>query len=330
MNRRDFLRVGVGAGAAFLSTTPFAAALPLFRDPKLAPVERLYALMGTTARFLVYHEDRDDALDAIREAHALMQLVHGLMSIQDPTSDLSQWNRSAKGFSHELHPVTVEALDEAVQYVNLTDGRFDPTIGHAIATADNPIRAISQTDRIGQWIPQERKFEKTHDEVWLDLGGSAKGWAVDRAMNLLQKRGIQAALVNAGGDLSVLGHPPGQTGWRIGLRDPECPDRLICELQVSNVSVATSGTGGTSTIVDPRSGLPVDTKGTVTIIAPTCGAADCLSTACSVESDMAMLSADSHAVFAAATSPSSLSFSPNFPSDLIVSPTVTDNNHHCD
>jgi thiamine biosynthesis lipoprotein len=125
----------------------------------------------------------------------------------------------------------------------------------------------------------------------LDFGGVAKGRAADAALQTLRDRGLTRALVNAGGDLAVGDAPPGEAGWRIGVAplQPNEPPRLV--LQLTNCGVATSGDAWQyveigqqrySHIVDPRTGIGLTRRSSVTVIARTGQAADGLASAVSV------------------------------------------------
>ena len=125
----------------------------------------------------------------------------------------------------------------------------------------------------------------------LDLGGIAKGYAVDEALAVLAAHGVDSALVDGGGDLRVSEAPPGETGWKIQLNhfdeDPES-DPMI---SVTNCAVATSGDQFKyleidgqrySHLIDPRTGLGLTTLRSVTVISDTATTADALASAVSI------------------------------------------------
>lgn len=293
MNRRRFLQqASLAGGGLLLAGSPFQLlAAPRRGRTSPPPLERLYLSMGTVVRFQVYHADEDEARAAVREASALIQQAHNLMSVQDPTSELARWNRAAEGMDRPFHPLTAAALDEALEIHAATDGRLDPTVGAAVSARRQGRPPVPQPDRLGRWDAANRRLEKTTPRVELDLGGSAKGWAIDRAAGVLRRRGVSAALINAGGDLRVIGAPPEAAAWQIGLRDPRAPDEVLGTLSLRNAAVATSGDyeRDGSTLVDPRDLSRVRLRGSVSVVADTCGRADGLATACSVEPDLALL-----------------------------------------
>jgi FAD:protein FMN transferase len=126
------------------------------------------------------------------------------------------------------------------------------------------------------------------DDVAIDLGGIAKGYAVDRAVAALQAWGITGALVNAGGDLYVLGTSAAGEPWRVGIRSPDEPTRLAATLELQDRAVATSGDYEQyfehdgrryHHLLDPRTAAPHYTEGqSVTVIAGSCMAADAAAT----------------------------------------------------
>ncbi|RMH82481.1 MAG: FAD:protein FMN transferase [Calditrichaeota bacterium] len=292
MHRRDFLRqLTLGAAGCLLAGTPFRL-LAEGAVVESVPVERVYVSLGTLVRFQVYHEEPREALQAIRKAAACIQKIHDRMSVQEPASTLSRWNDSRTGREVVLDELTAEAVEEALRAFRLTEGRFDPTVGAAVKSYQAGKTPPVQQERLGEWLPHERQLLKPHPGVALDLGGSAKGWAVDRAMEILIAAGCRAALVNAGGDLRVFGAPPGEEAWTIGIRDPRRPDEVLRRLALRDAAVATSGdyeTEGSATLVDPRDFSRIRLHGSVSVVASSCGLADALSTALCVEPDLRLL-----------------------------------------
>jgi thiamine biosynthesis lipoprotein len=138
---------------------------------------------------------------------------------------------------------------------------------------------------------EERTAELVKSNMRLDLGGIAKGFAGDEALTAMAKLGVTRALVNGGGGLSLGEAPPGENGWKVGVAplgaDAE-PSRVLL---LANCGIATSGDawqyveiGGVrySHIVDPRTGLGLTTRSSVTVVAPSGTVADGLATAASV------------------------------------------------
>ena len=122
----------------------------------------------------------------------------------------------------------------------------------------------------------------------LDLGAIAKGWAVDRAMEKLMARGIRNAIIDAGGDLRIIGARPGKDFWRIGVQHPRDPGALLLTFDLKDTAIVTSGdyerffmAEGVRYhhILDPSTGQPARGCQSVTVLAPTAAEADACATA---------------------------------------------------
>ncbi len=133
-----------------------------------------------------------------------------------------------------------------------------------------------------------RLISFSHPGTRIDLGGIGKGFAVDKAVDALKRHEITSALVNLGGDIYALGHPPDADAWKIGIQHPRDRDTLLGYLELKDKGVATSRDYGRfvtingkrySHILDPRTGMPVEKVVSVTVIADTAMEADALSVA---------------------------------------------------
>jgi thiamine biosynthesis lipoprotein len=122
--------------------------------------------------------------------------------------------------------------------------------------------------------------------VQIGLGGIAKGYAVDRAVAKLREHGIRSAVVNAGGDMALLG-PDGNRPWRVGVKDPRHPERTLGWFEATDVTVHTSGDYERSIVVggkryhhilDPKDGYPARSARSVTVVTPDGTLGDALST----------------------------------------------------
>jgi thiamine biosynthesis lipoprotein len=120
-----------------------------------------------------------------------------------------------------------------------------------------------------------------HPKVRIDLGGIAKGFAVDRAVEALRRHGMTEGLVNAGGDLAAFG----DADYTIDIRDPRRPDRAICRIALSSAAVASSAMridprygadASASAVIDPATGMPAQAVLGATVCAPCCVVADAL------------------------------------------------------
>lgn len=232
----------------------------------------------------------DDAARAESALDAVMQEMHRIDASMSPykeTSELSRINRDA---AHE--PVRVgdelfELLERALEFARLSDGAFDITYAAAGHLYDyrrgvKPSEAELARARaaIGWRGLQLDRAQRTvcfaKPGMRIDLGGFAKGYAVDKAAAILADRGIRHAIVAAGGDSRLLGDRCGRP-WTIGIRDPRRKGEVVALLPLEDASVSTSGDyeryfddGATRChhLLDPRTGKSPEGVRSVTIVAP--------------------------------------------------------------
>jgi thiamine biosynthesis lipoprotein len=223
-------------------------------------------------------------LDAgVAAAFAAIARVHHALSGHDPASELSRVNRHAatvrQPISDDLRTVLACALDLAAR----SNGSFDPTVGgHVTTLGFLPHHADVNRDvswRDVELTPRGAFFRRP---LVLDFGGIAKGYAVDCAVDALRAHGITSGRVNAGGDLRVFGSGSEPIHVRTG-----GPQGIVVPLaEIGDGAVATSAYGGSrrrtaerrwaTPLIDPRTGLPVMSRRTVSVIAGTCMLADAL------------------------------------------------------
>ncbi len=209
------------------------------------------------------------------------------------TSELAQLNRAA-GEWFAASPELYELISAACEYVEQTEGLFDPSILDALERAGydksmDEIWAHGVSPRSGESSPRTSDSERTVDfdpdahairlspGTRLDLGGIAKGWIAERAARVLAGFS-NACAVSAGGDLFAIGLPAGQTAWEVGLDDPREEGKTLAVLSVGAGAVATSSitkrrwrqNGQVQHhLIDPRTGVPAETDWlSVTAIAP--------------------------------------------------------------
>jgi len=261
--------------------------------------------MGTTFEVTVYRTELQKSLASIdlEIAYQRVAEVDQLMSLYRADSELVAINEQAGKGKVPVSAKMFDILGAAQHYARLSDAAIDITIQPLVelwgfyqmqwATVP-PLEKIDSVlkkigiDRIELDIAKEAV--SLHEDSRLDLGSIAKGYAVDQAVAALRARGVPAALVNLGGNIGVLGLPPGKRPWTIGIKHPR-EERLIGEVRFWHGAVATSGdyyryfeVNGKrySHLLDPRSGWPVQDIASFTVVAPNATAADALSTAAMV------------------------------------------------
>ncbi len=222
---------------------------------------------------------------AVTAAFAEIALVHSLMSWHDAGSELSRINRLAALGPQPLHPHTRSVLAAALEFARLSDGAFDPCVAGTLtqwgllpAPADAPT-----LDDHASWrdIELDGECVRFHRRLWVDLGGIAKGYAVDLALQCLLRLGVQRCVVNAGGDLRVAG--PAE--HLAAIRHPLHAHALVQQLALNNEALATSAAfesrhetpaGPVCALVNPATGGAYSGPDSVSVRAPACMTADAL------------------------------------------------------
>jgi thiamine biosynthesis lipoprotein len=203
-------------------------------------LRRARPLLGTLVEISARGQRETELKHAITAAFAAVARVHNLMSFHEPTSDVGRVNRLAHRMAVRVHPWTWKVLEAAQHLSRSTAGAFDITIGGELMRLGYlPSAAPIRLDSRACWrdvrlLPGSRvRFARC---LLIDLGGIAKGFAVDRAVECLRAGGAGAGLVNAGGDLRAFG----SFAWRIHVRDPANPGKLIPFADLSSGALATS------------------------------------------------------------------------------------------
>lgn len=209
------------------------------------------AIMGTTVRVEVWHPDAQIRRQGINQALQTMERVNRLMSPYIEESQLSKINQFAYEKPVPVSPELFEVIRKSVDVSALTKGAFDITyasVGHLynyqkqIKPGGDKIRQakvlIDYRNIVMDEEMQTVSFLKPGMKI--DLGGIAKGHAVDRATQDLTALGIRHAQVTAGGDMRMLGNHLDRP-WRIGIRDPRKPGHIAMTLSLQDQALSTSG-----------------------------------------------------------------------------------------
>lgn len=214
--------------------------MPYLSHPR--PVERARPLLGTVTRIRCRGSNWQSANRLIDAAFREIALVHELMSFHEPASDVSRLNARAAAGPLIVHRHTFAVLRTALEIARASDGVFDITIADRMVESGRLPSPVSkyQPDGRGTWQhieliePDQVVF---HMPLWIDLGGIAKGYAVDLALATVMDNPNTVWCINAGGDLKVAG--PGAE--RVGLRNLAFEGELWPVLEIENGSVASSG-----------------------------------------------------------------------------------------
>jgi thiamine biosynthesis lipoprotein len=257
--------------------------------------------MGTTFRIVLYAQDETAATKAAAAAFARIAELNRIMSDYQDDSELMKLCKHSKGEAVAVSVDLYKVLEKAAEISRLSEGAFDVSIGPVVRLWRKARRTRKLPDAAAikkalelvdyrkiRLEPKGRTVQLLLIGMLLDLGGIAKGYAADAALEILRQHGITRALVAAGGDIVVGDAPPDARGWKIGvapLKEKEEPSQFLA---LSNAAVSTSGDlhqyveiGGKrySHIIDPKTGLGLVGRRSVSIIAPKGMTADAWATA---------------------------------------------------
>jgi thiamine biosynthesis lipoprotein len=255
--------------------------------------------MGTGVEITLVGEDEESAQKAALQAFQEIRRIEYLMSHWIESSDVTRINRSAGNDGVKVSPETIEVIKRAQEISKLSGGGFDITVG--------PLVQLWRKAREGGMPPEMQEVKENLNLVNfrnlkihyggkvslrkkgmnIDLGGIAKGYAVDRAFELLKGLGYRNLVVNAGGDLRVGGSKP-EGPWSIGIQHPRNPEKIMARIFVSDTALATSGDYEKffihqgkryHHILNPKNGFPAEGCQSVTILHKEGITADALATA---------------------------------------------------
>jgi thiamine biosynthesis lipoprotein len=242
--------------------------------------------MGTFVEIEVDGEPGHALEAAIDAAFDAIASVHRLMSFHERDSDVGRLNCAAPGCVVAIHPWTGQVLEAALELNWRSGGAFDIAVGTALqrlgllpGVAAAPRHAAGAARISCLEMLSDRAVRVCRPGLRIDLGGIAKGYAVDRAVDRLIACGVASGLVNAGGDLRVFG----AKARRVHIRDPRHPSSMLCAVDVVDQAIASSaiaderfGFDAAGTVIDPWRQAPASTMGGASVRASSCMMADAL------------------------------------------------------
>lgn len=275
----------------FGATKPTPRAVELDRGMGRAPVQgawhsREEAIMGTAIRVELFSHSAAAGEAAIDAVMAEMHRIDAAMSPHKHDSELSVINREAARRPVPLSEEMTRLIARAIEFSELSDGAFDITfagIGQlfdyrlGIKPSDKALERARATVGYRHLIldRKARTLRFAREGVRIDLGGFAKGHAVDNSVAILRRLGIVNATVAAGGDSHVMGERGGRP-WTIGIRDPRRAGEVVAVLPLQDTAISTSGDyeryfeeGGVRFhhLIDPKTGQSPSAVRSVTILA---------------------------------------------------------------
>ena len=290
--------IGKDKPCATLTLAAVVVAISIISRPSNAEwVGDTRAMMGTEISVQVWQENPEDGLAVIEYAFAEVERIEGLMSTYIEDSEISEINRAAAeapvAAGDELIQLILRSLDISM----LTRGAFDITYDSVGQYYDFRERQRPDADTIDEELKRIDYRLVEVDAmagtvrflapgVRINLGGIAKGYAVERAVSLLRSRGIQHGIVTAGGDSRLLGDRRGQP-FMIGIRDPRKEEEVALTIPLEDEAISTSGDYERyfeedgqryHHIIEPATGLPASGVHSATIVGPDAVLTDALST----------------------------------------------------
>ncbi len=237
-------------------------------------IERARPLLGTRVAIRVAHAEQAQAHALIDEAFHCIAEIHQLMSFHESGSDLYRLNQQAASRAVQVDQRTWDVISAAQAFSLASAGCFDVTIAGVLVASGSlpPVVGTPMPDNEADWRDVELlpdRHIRFRRPLWLDLGGIAKGYAVDCAVEQLRRGGAIQGCVNAGGDLRVFG----PAIERVHLLSATTSG-VMPLLEISDAAVASSGGDGMHFNGSTRAGLDRDIR--VSVVAPDCMTADAL------------------------------------------------------
>jgi thiamine biosynthesis lipoprotein len=264
-------------------------------DPLAAAREYV---MGTIVELRVYTAGEPGRVPlALQAALREIRTIDRLMAVQRPESDVSRVNREGARGPVSVDRRVIEVLEASLAASRTTEGAFDVTVLPVVRawgfTDGHPARPSKSTVRVAGWrsivvdVPNGTVSLRDAGAA-VDLGGIGKGYALDRARDVLRAHGVTSAWIDIGGEVATLGGAPEGGPWRVGIRHPRRRGEILGVVEIDEGSVSTSGDevqyveeGGRrfGHVVDPTTGAPAEGLASATVIGRSAATTDALSTA---------------------------------------------------
>jgi FAD:protein FMN transferase len=247
-------------------------------------------LMDTLVTITVVSGSQDKADQAIDKAFAGIEKIEKLSDFYSPESEISMINRKSGISGVRVSPDILDILNKALYVSENTGGAFDITIGPIMSLYDfhKKIKPDDREIKRGLNFVNFRDLflDKQTSSVFLrkkgmliDTGGITKGYAADKAVEILKQQGIRGGIVAVAGDIKAFGSKPDGKPWKIGIRNPDqktTEDDIIATIELTDMAISTSGDYERFFIldgkkyhhlIDPKTGYPASSCRSVSIIA---------------------------------------------------------------
>ena len=268
-------------------------------------IDQTRLFMSTVVRIEVSLSPGDDenkVRDAINKAFEEIKRIEDVYSVYNPAGEISKINRLRKNEKLQISDGVFSLIHKSIDYSERTSGAFDITV--------KPLVDLWHRAKIRSEVPGEDEVKHALDRVGyknialdetgrtisfkkeqmaIDMGGVAKGYATDRAIKTLEDAGIDNALVTSGGDMYCLGKKSNTELWKVGIRHPRDKNKLFLEISLKDKAISTSGDYERyfilkgkrySHIINPETGYPIgDDVVSASVISPDSTTSDILATA---------------------------------------------------
>ncbi|HLY68597.1 MAG TPA: FAD:protein FMN transferase [Puia sp.] len=262
---------------------------------------RSLKLMGNRFQISVVGENETWANERIDAAIEEMQRIEKLLTTFDDNSETNLVNKNAGIAPVRVSQETFDIIERCIKISCVTQGAFDISYGSVdkrFWNFDAGMNSLPDKETAKKTVKlinfRNILLEKENKTVFLKekgmrigFGGIGKGYAAERAKEIMRKMGVESGIVNASGDLTTWGYQPNGKPWTIGIANPNAKEEIFSYINITNMAVATSGNYEKYAIIngkkyshtiDPRTGLPVTGIKSVTIISPNAEIADAMAT----------------------------------------------------
>jgi len=252
-------------------------------------VKDVQGALGTFVTITVVHPDVSEGISAVRAAFDEVHRIHDLMNVHKQSSEVGVLNR--EGYYEGVSDDTRHVIQRANSFSERMEGAFDITVlpvlelweenfSKSKIPTDSEISQRLELVNYRNILIEDKNINFRKRGMGITLAGVAKGYAVDKAIEALSRGNIRHALVNAGGDIRVIGGKDENIPWRIAIRDPRNKTRIVTAVELHDQAIATSGTyrRSFSDIINPKVGRPAQGVLSSTVITEKAMDADMLAT----------------------------------------------------
>ncbi len=268
---------------------------------QLRIIKQSMKLMGNHFEISVVADDEDWAINKINEGVVEIKRIEKLLTTFSDDSQTNQINAHAGIEPVKVSREVFDLIERSIRISTVTQGAFDISYGSvdkSLWNFDTTMKKLPSREVAKQAVKlinyKNIVLDRDKSTVFLKekgmrigFGGIGKGYAAEKAKEIMKASGVENGIVNASGDLTTWGFQPDGKPWTIGIADPNLAQHIFSYLSVTNLSIATSGNyekfvmiGGKkySHTINPKTGLPISGIKSVTIISTNAEIADAMAT----------------------------------------------------